>query len=875
LRSQEFPYDPFHQLHHTPSSSLEDTAFGHLWSWPFVSHSRDSPAPLATRRARLYPMDVERKPWLPIHAVGRLLFNQPRRLAVVVLPDGSVSMYGPGKTVADVLAEHPPGHRVRSSDDHILASTKQLRPGSTYYLKLAAGSCRGANVVGSNPEEAEPAGDGSLDAACPDGNSPNAGKVRPQALVRRSVSCASSLSSAGGSGSSGSRTNSSSSCSSNSSAHSGAVVSDPWGRLDPRRRRGPVMPLGRRNSMVGSSGAAAAAAAGGGKGAGSNGTSGSRRSFSTASRRMSLSLDNLPELDAPALPHPLRAHVPRSQSMCDRRDDSSDDKSSAHYGGRGGSGGGVWERIRRRRASFSVGSPSGDSDSDKPHGAPWSSVAEEEEGEAPASGAAAAAGDDKGWLRDLVSAGRNWRGIRIGGGKDRIVESVAERGWLRGKLGRRVSLSLESLREMQGGEGGNGADGNDSSSAEGGEEESGAEGGKVGSGSQRDPWKADSAYSSEIPAHVTHASLTPHAFPQGRDVWNSAAGTADDGACAAPGSVASEAWRPVTPRTPLAPGGLSQHARASVDGLVAERNGAGPRGWGPTAGSSDGFRSTSIRAGSSNAHAAGGRGQVPRIGRGAAFPRNASMDCGRHVDEAVWDGLAHACLFGVGGRVAHLPAETSLEGGGGAGGATRLTFGENVGLQGGNGSAGRGQVGSLLAVQEGGWLGGGSGTAGEGAWEGRLMQQPQPQQQRHRRSSSFGPQERELLFSSPWDRPPPRTPPARMHPHEWGQGQQQQQQQAYRGSAVQHAPQVLTLHDATLYGETDTRGQLYQQFDRYMPYSKVQQRQQQQPPPYEGYTGPASQMCPPQMSPASHLQSEPPTVSGSHGVEPRYPDIMR
>ncbi|CAI5524483.1 unnamed protein product [Closterium sp. Naga37s-1] len=400
--------------------------------------------------------------------------------------------------------------------------------------------------------------------------------------------------------------------------------------------------------------AAAAGGEGGGKEGGSNGASaGGRRSSSSGIRRMSLSLDNLPELDAPALPHLLRPYVPRSQSMCDRRDGSSaaapaDDKSSTRGAGRGGSGGGgVWDRIRRRRASFSVGSPSGESGLERPHRAPWSAVAEEEEEEVGAAPVpVAAAGDDKGWLRDLVGAGRNWRGIRIGGGKDRQIsaapaENVSERGWLRGKLGpangRRASLSLGNLREMREIKEGGKGDRGDSSSVDGVKEETGGECREISSSfNQRDPWNADYTHKSKIPASLTHIPLSSH-------VWSAEEDQTDDGACATPGIIASQARRLVTPRTPLAPADPTQHAWGSADGLTAERNGADPRGW----------RGGTVEI-----------GQAPGFGRGrAAFPRNASVDCGRHMGEGQGEGLAHACLFPGGGRVADRPEETSMEGG--------------------------------------------------------------------------------------------------------------------------------------------------------------------------------------------------------------------
>ncbi|CAI5967196.1 unnamed protein product [Closterium sp. NIES-65] len=450
--------------------------------------------------------------------------------------------------------------------------------------------------------------------------------------------------------------------------------------------------------------AAAAGGGGGGNGTGSNGASaGGRHSSSSGIRRMSLSLDDLPELDATALPHLLRAHVPRSQSMCDRREGSSAAPAADGRGGSGGGGGGVWNRIRRRRASFSVGSPSGELGTERPHRAPWSAVAEEEEEEEGAAPApVAAAGDDKGWLRDLVGAGRNWRGIRIGGGKDRqipaaLAENGSERGWLRGKMGsakgRRASLSLGNLREMrenqEGGEGNRG----DSSRVDDVKPETGGEWREISSSfNQRDPWKADLTHKLKIPASLTHVSLSPH-------VWSAEGEQTDDGACTTPGSIASQARRPVTPRTPLAPADLAQHAGVPADGLTAERNGADPRGW---------------RGGNV------GNGQAPGVGRGrAAFPRNASVDSGRPMDEGAWEGLAHACLFPGGSRVAHWPEETSLETDGMTGGSR--------------------QIGLPGTEQEGGHIGWGSGRGGKGGCEERQHAEKAQQAQLYQQFDRYMP----------------------------------------------------------------------------------------------------------------------------------------
>ncbi|GJP47140.1 hypothetical protein CLOM_g6369 [Closterium sp. NIES-68] len=58
------------------------------------------------------------------------------KLVSLLLPDGSMEMFGGGKTVADIMAEYP-GHHVGSitSSRPCLAPQKSLHPGSTYYLE--------------------------------------------------------------------------------------------------------------------------------------------------------------------------------------------------------------------------------------------------------------------------------------------------------------------------------------------------------------------------------------------------------------------------------------------------------------------------------------------------------------------------------------------------------------------------------------------------------------------------------------------------------------------------------------------------------------------------------------------------------------------
>ncbi|GJP42689.1 hypothetical protein CLOM_g2228 [Closterium sp. NIES-68] len=72
------------------------------------------------------------------------------KLVCLLLPDGSMEMFGEGKTVADILAAYP-GYHVGSltSSRPRLAPQKALHPGSTYYLTpdltpgVAAAASRG------------------------------------------------------------------------------------------------------------------------------------------------------------------------------------------------------------------------------------------------------------------------------------------------------------------------------------------------------------------------------------------------------------------------------------------------------------------------------------------------------------------------------------------------------------------------------------------------------------------------------------------------------------------------------------------------------------------------------------------------------------
>ncbi|CAI5475813.1 unnamed protein product [Closterium sp. Yama58-4] len=73
------------------------------------------------------------------------------KLVSLLLPDGSMEMFGEGKTVADIMAEYP-GHYVGSitSSRPCLAPEKALHPGSTYYLEPEQSPLKGAKSLPSN-----------------------------------------------------------------------------------------------------------------------------------------------------------------------------------------------------------------------------------------------------------------------------------------------------------------------------------------------------------------------------------------------------------------------------------------------------------------------------------------------------------------------------------------------------------------------------------------------------------------------------------------------------------------------------------------------------------------------------------------------------
>ncbi|CAI5506229.1 unnamed protein product [Closterium sp. Naga37s-1] len=75
------------------------------------------------------------------------------KLVSLLLPDGSMEMFGGGKTVADIMAEYP-GHHVGSitSSRPCLAPEKSLHPGSTYYLEPKQSPLKGAKSLPSNED---------------------------------------------------------------------------------------------------------------------------------------------------------------------------------------------------------------------------------------------------------------------------------------------------------------------------------------------------------------------------------------------------------------------------------------------------------------------------------------------------------------------------------------------------------------------------------------------------------------------------------------------------------------------------------------------------------------------------------------------------
>ncbi|CAI5501735.1 unnamed protein product [Closterium sp. Naga37s-1] len=81
------------------------------------------------------------------------------KLACLLLPDGSIEMFGAGKRVADILAEYP-GYHVGSltSSRPRLAPQKVLRPGSTYHLTpvVSADGENGPLSPGGNGGEGTP-----------------------------------------------------------------------------------------------------------------------------------------------------------------------------------------------------------------------------------------------------------------------------------------------------------------------------------------------------------------------------------------------------------------------------------------------------------------------------------------------------------------------------------------------------------------------------------------------------------------------------------------------------------------------------------------------------------------------------------------------
>ncbi|CAI7750362.1 unnamed protein product [Closterium sp. NIES-54] len=75
------------------------------------------------------------------------------KLVSLLLPDGSMEMFGGGKTVADIMAEYP-GHHVGSitSSRPCLTPEKSLHPGSTYYLEPKQSPLKGAKSLPSNED---------------------------------------------------------------------------------------------------------------------------------------------------------------------------------------------------------------------------------------------------------------------------------------------------------------------------------------------------------------------------------------------------------------------------------------------------------------------------------------------------------------------------------------------------------------------------------------------------------------------------------------------------------------------------------------------------------------------------------------------------